>query len=120
MKIAVSATGNNPRAAMDPRFGRAKWFVVVDDVTGAWEAVDNEQNLTAAQGAGIQAAANVVNAGGEALISGHCGPKAFTVLAKAGVTVYRMPGEGTVADAVEAYRKGTLEQLSGADVEGHW
>jgi predicted Fe-Mo cluster-binding NifX family protein len=120
MKVAVTAMADSPEAQMDPRFGRAKWFVMIDDATGAWEAVDNEQNLMAAQGAGIQAAATVVNAGGEVLISGHCGPKAFKALTAAGVAVYRMPGGCTVAAAVEAYRNGTLKKLDDADVEGHW
>ena len=30
MKVAVSATGNNLEAELDPRFGRCQWFVIVD------------------------------------------------------------------------------------------
>ena len=120
MKIAVTATDGNPQSAMDPRFGRSKCFMVFDDTSGEWITVDNVQNREAAQGAGIQAAAAIVNAGCEVLISGHCGPKAYKVLSKAGVAVYRIPAGSTVAAAVDSFRGGTLEKLSGADVEGHW
>ena len=120
MKIAVSATTDSPQSPVDPRFGRAKWFMLFESEGATWKTVDNVQNLNASQGAGIQAAANVVNAGAEVLISGHCGPKAFTVLTKAGVAVYRISGEYTVTTAMEAYRKGVLQKLENADVEGHW
>ncbi len=119
MKIAVSAQENNPDSLIDTRFGRAKYFVVYDDETGNWDAIDNVQNLQAAQGAGIQSAATVVNAGCIALISGHCGPKAFTALNKAGVTVYTVDG-GSVRDAIDAFIRGDLSQSKNADVDGHW
>ena len=119
MKIAVTAEKPHADSPVDPRFGRAKTFLVYDDEKNSWETVDNTQNYQAAQGAGIQSAANVVNAGCQVLISGHCGPKAFTALTKAGVSVYTV-SEGTVQDAIDAYKKGTLKQIETADVEGHW
>ena len=119
MKIAVSAQEKSPQSPVDPRFGRAACFMIFDDAEEKWAAVDNQQNLQAAQGAGIQSAANLVNAGCDVLISGHCGPKAFAALSKAGVQVFTMRS-GTVSEAVEAFRRGELEQLAVADVEGHW
>lgn len=119
MKIAVSSVDADVKSAVDPRFGRAKYFMVYDDASCQWETINNQQNLEAAQGAGIQSAAHIVNAGCSVLISGHCGPKAFTALDKAGVAVYTLDN-GVVAEAVELYKKGTLTRISGADVEGHW
>lgn len=119
MKIAVSTESPTPESLVDPRFGRAKCFMIFDDTTNEWEAVDNIQNLNAAQGAGIQAAANVVNAGCSVLLSGHCGPKAFSALAAAGVLVYAA-ADCSAEVAVEMYRNGTLPQMQNADVEGHW
>jgi predicted Fe-Mo cluster-binding NifX family protein len=119
MKIAISAETSSPDGAVDPRFGRAKYFQVFDDATGSWEAVDNTQNLQATQGAGIQSAANVVNAGCGALISGHCGPKAYTALSFAGIAVYTVPG-GTVREAVDSLKQGRLTRTGSADVDGHW
>lgn len=119
MKIAISSPSATSDSLIDSRFGRAKFFVVYDTESDVYTALDNEQNLQAAQGAGIQSAATVVNAGCAALITGHCGPKAFAVLNKAGVAVYTMPG-GTVREAVASFKSGSLKKNESADVEGHW
>lgn len=119
MKIGVSAEQTTPESLVDPRFGRSKYFMVYDDTNGSWESIDNNQNLQAAQGAGIQSAANVVNAGCEVLISGHCGPKAFTALNKVGVSVYTV-SSGTVRNAIDSFKQGILTKIESADVEGHW
>jgi len=119
MKIAVSAEKSDKESPLDPRFGRAKVFMVFDDVNESWECIDNNQNLCSTQGAGIQSAANVVNAGCKILISGHCGPKAFTALSRAGVDIYTVR-KGTVIEAVSALKSGKLTKLESADVEGHW
>lgn len=119
MKIAVTAENSFSESMVDPRFGRAKFFLVYDEDKKTWEAFDNNQNLQSAQGAGIQSAANVVNAGCKVLISGHCGPKAYTALTKAGVEVYMVDG-GTVKDALGSYESGKLTKIESADVEGHW
>jgi predicted Fe-Mo cluster-binding NifX family protein len=119
MRIAVTAQGRELTSPVDPRFGRAKFFVIVDTDTGEFTAADNTQNLNAAQGAGIQAGRNVAELGVEAVITGHVGPKAFTTLQAGGVTVYA-GATGTVANAMEQFKAGTLKQSTGADVEGHW
>lgn len=47
--------GRQLSSLVDPRFWRAKYFMVVDTETGEFAAADNSQNLNAVQGAGIQA-----------------------------------------------------------------
>jgi len=119
MRIAVTAQGRDLSAPVDPRFGRAKCFVVVDTETSRFSAVDNTQNLNAAQGAGIQAGRSVVESGVKAVITGHMGPKAFATLQAGGVAVYT-GATGTVADAIEQFKAGELKRSTDADVEGHW
>jgi len=119
MKVAVTSQGTQLTSATDPRFGRAKYFIVVDTDTGDFSAVDNSVNLNAVQGAGIQAGRKVVDLGVEAVVTGHVGPKAFSTLQAGGVTVYT-GASGTVAEAVEQLKAGKLKQASGADVAGHW
>ncbi len=119
MKIALTTSGTDPSAPLDSRFGRAAKFLLYDLETDRWELLDNAQSLGAAQGAGVQAAETVVRAGARAVITGHCGPKAFRVLAAAGVTVFNTEAP-SVAAAVEAYRAGRLVPARDADVEGHW
>jgi predicted Fe-Mo cluster-binding NifX family protein len=119
MKIAITATGKTLESPVDPRFGRAAYFVLVDTDTGALEAHDNAQNLNAAQGAGIQAAQIVSQLGAESVVTGHCGPKAFRTLQAAGIKVV-VGAEGTVAQAVADVLSGRLKPGESPDVEGHW
>ncbi|MGD0728284.1 MAG: NifB/NifX family molybdenum-iron cluster-binding protein [Spirochaetia bacterium] len=119
MKIVVTAQGDTLSAPVDQRFGRAARFIVYDTETKKIEAVDNGQNLQAAQGAGIQAAETVSRLGAECLLTGHCGPKAFRALSAAGVRIYN-GASGTVAEAIAAFEAGKLTAATGADVDGHW
>jgi len=119
MKIAVTSQGPEMDSAVDPRFGRAQHFIVVDTDTGQFSAVDNNMNLNAVQGAGIQAGRNVVELAVQAVITGHVGPKAFATLQAGGVNVYT-GAAGTVAEAVEQFKAGKLQPTASADVEGHW
>ena len=86
---------------------------------GSFEIIDNAQNLGAAQGAGIQSAETLLRAGADALVTGHCGPKAFRVLSAAGVAVYNTT-VATVQEALNAYKAGKLEPADEANAEGHW
>jgi predicted Fe-Mo cluster-binding NifX family protein len=119
MKIAISVEGTGPNARLDPRFGRAKVFLIHDLDSGASVTVDNGQNLEAAQGAGIQAAQTVAATGAKALISGHVGPKAFTALKAAGIDIFLFKN-ASAQEAIAAYKAGSLERQENADVEGHW
>jgi predicted Fe-Mo cluster-binding NifX family protein len=119
MKIAVSVSGNSLAAMVDPRFGRAAGFIIYDTETNTFEYKDNAQNLNAMQGAGIQSAKHIADAGAAALITGNCGPKAFTALKTAGVKVYT-GAEGTVFECIEKFKSGSLKEAQQANVEGHW
>lgn len=119
MKIAITTSGDTLESTMDMRFGRAKKFVIYDSDTQEFQVYDNSQNLNAAQGAGIQAAQNVVAAGAQAVITGHVGPKAYTVLNQANIPVYNT-NAATVIEALEKYAKNELTPAGDADVEGHW
>ena len=55
MKIAVTATEPSLDGAVDPRFGRCPYFVIVETDDLVFEAVDNP-NVTLGGGAGIQSA----------------------------------------------------------------
>jgi len=119
MKVAFTASGSTLDSPLDARFGRAPGFLVYDIDSSTAEFIDNQQSLNAAQGAGIQAAETVARSGAKALVTGHCGPKAFRVLSAAGVKVYNT-NQPTVAAAVEAFKAGKLKPADSADVEGHW
>ena len=119
MLIAVTSTGKDLDAAVDPRFGPAGFIVIVDADTMVFEVVDNAENAAAFKGAGIQAAVTVSDRGAEALLTGYCGPNAFKTLSAAGVKV-ASDISGTVRDAVNACREGSLAFDDSANAEAHW
>ena len=119
MKIAITSADGMFDGMVDERFGRAKKIIVFDPENENQEIVENSQNMSAAQGAGIQTAQHVINAGVKTVISGHLGPNAFRVLSAAGIDVFTAPSM-TVREAVDSYKNGKLSRLAGADVDGHW
>lgn len=119
MKVAITSVDGTLEGKMDERFGRARKIIVYDTETKEHAALDNSMNLNAAQGAGIQAAQNVVKSGAKAIISGHFGPKAFQVVQMAGLEVYSAT-DVTVGEAIKRFEEGKLEKLTGADVSSHW
>ena len=118
MKIAFTTSGDNLEAPLNPTFGRAPKFLIYDLETGDTSVIDNNQNLNAPQGAGIQSAQTVANSGAQCLISGHCGPKAFRVLSTAGVKIFYCDAI-SIGAALALYRDGKLKEANAADVEGH-
>ena len=104
---------------VDPRFGRARYFLLADPETGEATVHNNAQNLNAAQGAGIQAAETVSRLGAEAVITGNVGPKAFRTLHAGNIKVY-LSGPCTVEEAIRRFKAGELKTADAANVEGHW
>ena len=119
MKICVTSQGGDLDAQVDPRFGRARFFVFYDDESGQFEALDNSTNMNAAGGAGVQSATTVADKGCQCVVSGHIGPKAMAVLATAGVKV-AVGASGTVAEALEAFRSGQLSEVNESDKPSRW
>ena len=119
MRIAVTSTGTDLDSDVDPRFGRAPYFIIVDSETFAFEVLDNKENLNALKGAGIQAARVVSEKGVEVLLTGYCGPNAFKALKAANIGVANDAG-GTVRHAVKSYLEGALPLADEANAEGQW
>jgi predicted Fe-Mo cluster-binding NifX family protein len=119
MKIAITASGEGLDSTIDPRFGRAKNFIIVDEQTMDFKCIPNEQNINAPSGAGIQAAQIVSKQGAEVLITGNCGPKAFAILDAANIKVI-VGVSGIVKDSIIKYKQGELKPTDSSNVEGHW
>ncbi len=119
MKVAVTATGPDLDHEVYPRFGRAKYFLLVDTETMQWRAIQNSTSLELAQGAGIQAAHTVLKECPDVVLTGNCGPKAFKVLEARGVKV-ALGAKGTVRQALKDFLDGKYETASGPNVPGHW
>lgn len=119
MKIAVTSVGNDIKSKVDSRFGRATFFGIFDTEDDSFIAVDNVQNMNAMQGAGIQSAKTVIEAGADVVLTGNMGPKAFYLLNENSVEMY-INASGSVEEAIAAYKSGSLEKIDNANVESHW
>jgi len=119
LKVAVTSAGPGLSSALDSRFGRAAYLLLVDLPERTVSAIENRAGLNAAQGAGIQAAQSVIDAGASKLITGHCGPKAYRVLQAAGIEVLLADG-GSVDEVVDRFEAGSLAPALAADVDSHW
>jgi len=108
MKACVTATNAGLNAQVDPRFGRAAYFVFVDTDSMESESVANP-NVGAVGGAGIQSAQLVAERGAQVVITGHLGPNAASALAAAGIQVVLGVQGMTVKEAVEAFKTGKLQ-----------
>lgn len=107
-KIAICSEGPGLDDQLDPRFGRAAGFIIIDPVTMIFEYVDNGASQAAAQGAGIQAAEILSRAGVRAVLTGSVGPKAFRVLQAAGIKIGQGLENVTVRQALELYQHGRV------------
>ena len=117
MKVAVTSMGPHLDSVVDERFGRARYILVVDMESDCLEVIDNEENVNAIQGAGIQTAQEVSERGAEWVLTGHVGPKACSALNAARVRI-GTGASGTVRETLERYRKGDFMAVETADVQG--
>jgi len=110
MNIAISALGADLESQVDPRFGRAQYFIIVDPETMEFEAINNS-SLDAMHGAGIQSGQLMSSKGVTAVITGSVGPNAHQTLTAAGIQIFQA-GAATVALAIDAYKKGQLQPIT--------
>ena len=104
MKIAISATGADLGAQVDPRFGRCRYFILVSPDTMEFESVENS-SIMASGGAGIATAQMVAGKGAKVVLTGNCGPNANQVLSAAGIQIVTGVS-GKVTAAIQDYKAG--------------
>lgn len=110
MRIAVSSTGQSLDSAVEARFGRCPYFLVVNPATLDFDAVANTSTESGG-GSGIQAAQLIATKGVSAVLTGRCGPNALQVLEKAGIQVVTGVS-GLVLPAVQQFTAGSLKSAS--------
>lgn len=117
MKVAVSASGQDTEAALDPRFGRCSFFLIIDSDDLSFDVIANH-SAALSGGAGIQSAHFLATKDVSAVITGSCGPYAVRTLSEAGIDVY-LGHTGTIKDLIQRFKQGKLTPASVANVETH-
>jgi predicted Fe-Mo cluster-binding NifX family protein len=85
-KICITARGNSLQAEIDPNFGRAAFFLIIDPESTSFEAIQNP-SVHQAHAAGIQSAQLLLDKGVSILITNQVGPNAQRVLESGGIKI---------------------------------
>ncbi len=117
MKIAISSNDGKYDTPLNPRFGRCEFFVIVDTDSRAWEAQANPAAM-ASGGAGTHAVQFLSQQGVQAVITGRCGPNAFSAFNAAHMDAFQADS-GTPEELVDKFLAGELKQISSASGKGH-
>ena len=90
MKIAISSTGKELDSTIDPRFGRAAYFIMVEIENKEYKIVKTIENpnINVGGGAGVSAGQLVGNEKVVAVITGNMGPRAMDVFSQLKIEVY--------------------------------
>jgi predicted Fe-Mo cluster-binding NifX family protein len=118
MKICITAKGETFDAEVDPRFGRCKYFLIINTQTNTIKPLSNE-SLIAAAGAGIQAAQKIAKTGATTVITGNIGPNAYETLSAADIKV--ITGiTGKVKEVLAQFNQGKLISINAPSVQSHY
>ncbi len=108
MNILLSAAENRLDGPVDPRFGRAQYFIKINTDSNEWEALPNP-GINLSGGAGVAAAQFAIDQKVDAVVSGDFGPNAAGAFKAAGMPLYLYnKTEPSVAEAVSAFKLGKL------------
>ena len=115
MKIALTTQGPDLDSPMDPRFGRTRFLILLDEEARSIQAVDNSAADDVAHGAGPKTVQKLVEIGATVLITGNGpGGTAGEALVHTGIEIYIGAGEMSAKEALEAFKNGELKKFQGA------
>jgi len=117
MKIAVTSVGTTMDCQVDPLFGRAACFAIIDTNSETTEFIANDA-ASGSGGVGIAAAKTIIDAGAQIVLTGNCGPNAHRTLEAAGIGLY-VGVKGTVKEAIEQFKAGNFNQTSAPNAKPH-
>ncbi|OPL11973.1 MAG: hypothetical protein AVO34_01770 [Firmicutes bacterium ML8_F2] len=119
MKICLSVSSPSLDSLIDPRFGRAPYFLITNERGEKVETIQNT-GVDAMGGAGVTAAQLVVSAGAQVVITGNLGPRAFDVLEASGIKIIVGISGISAKETLEKYQKGDLEEIARPSVSDHF
>jgi predicted Fe-Mo cluster-binding NifX family protein len=119
MKIVVSSPSESLEDNVDSRFGRCKYFLLIeteDKNIVSHKAFENQGNIQM-HGAGIKAAEQVGELKADKLITGNLGPNASNVINQLGIEVYQ--ASGSIKKAINDLLDNNLEIIN-STVRSHF
>ena len=109
MKIAIPSMGPSLESPYSHVFGRAPYFLIVDENGNLLEALQNP-GYASRGGAGIATANFLVGKGVNVVLTASIGPNAFRVLSSVGIQLVGISAP-TAKEAFNAYKSGNVVPL---------
>lgn len=109
MKLAIALKKNEYNSIVDERFGRAPFFIIIDNNTKEFEIIENEAK-DEATGAGLKAVKNLLKYQVEAIITGEIGPKAGELIYDLEIPTFKFGNLEKVDTIIKAFNENLLEK----------
>ena len=119
MKICITSLGPDLDSPIDPRFGRAQYFLILDEKEKLEEALPNP-GISAMGGAGIAAAQEIADKGVNVLITGNIGPNASGVLNISKIQTFLVSPGISAKVAFQMWKENKLTPIQSPTVPGHF
>jgi len=119
VKVAIGSQQSDIDSLVDPRFGRAAWFILADTASDGWTSLDNRENAEGSGGGGL-VATRLAELGVQSVITGNVGPSAQRALSTTGIRILQAGNGVTVREALNAFRDGILASLDSPTIIGPW
>jgi predicted Fe-Mo cluster-binding NifX family protein len=103
MLIAITSLGPNLDSLIDPRFGRAAYFLILDEKGELLKSLKNP-GKEAFRGAGVSAGQIIIDEKIDVLITQNLGPNALRVLESSKVKTFLVEENLTVKKAFQKYQ----------------
>ncbi|MGM0472096.1 MAG: NifB/NifX family molybdenum-iron cluster-binding protein [Bacillota bacterium] len=118
MKIGLTTSEDTGwDAKLDSRFGRGEYLAIVDLDNEEVDFIENSA-ANSASGAGVELAQMVADQDVDSVILYRIGPKAFSGLDNAGISIYEAEGN-KLSEVVDRYQAGELNQIEAPTNRGH-
>ena len=118
MKIAVTSNLPSLDGSIDPRFGRCRYYLIVNTDNLTFEAVENP-SMSLVGGAGIQSAQMLAEKGITHVLTGNCGPNAHQTLNAAGINII-VGCSGMIREVIRQFKEGKLAGAAQPNAPAHF
>ncbi len=103
MLIAITSLGPNLDSLIDPRFGRAAYFLILNEKGKLLKSLKNPGN-EAVRGAGVFAGQMIIDEKADVVITHNIGPNALRVLESSKVEMFLVEENLTAKKAFQKYQ----------------
>ncbi len=116
-KICISSIENSLNSIIDHRFGRAVYFLILDEDGKLIKSIRNSGSYEM-RGAGVAAAQSLINENVDVLISNNIGPNALRILSESQVEIFSAPTGISIKQAFDEWKNKKLSLIKTPSVAG--